>query len=113
MTSKTFIPVNTRHPAGTKEHHVAGYTKTGRARIIATYHGATDIPAVGRFATENTIKVHSGRVQGVLEPPGSAKPPPWRTCPGLGLAADAADANALTIDQAAWLGDTDHGINGF
>lgn len=112
MTSKTFIPVNTRHPAGTKNITWRGYTKTGRARIIAAY-GATDIPAVGRFATENTIKVHSVGSKASWSRQEVREAAMANLSLASGLAADAADANALTIDQAAWLGDTDHGINGF
>ena len=112
MTSKWFIPVNTRHNAGTKTITWRGYTKTGRAKIIAAY-GATDIPAVGRFATENTIKVHSVGVKASWSRQELREAAMANLPLSTQLGMDAADANALTIDQATWLGDADHGINGF
>ena len=112
LTSKSFIPVNTKHNAGTKNITWRWYTKTGRAKIIAAY-GATDIPAVGRFATENTVKVHSVGIKASWSRQALREAAMANLPLSTQLGMDAADANALTIDQATWLGDADHGINGF
>jgi hypothetical protein len=111
MKSKSLVPVNSRHAAGTKNITWRSASKQGRAKIVAAY-GATDIPSVSRAMTEQSLKVHS------VASKASWSKHDVREAQMAGiplqsdLTRDAGEANALTIDQAVLLGDTEHGING-
>jgi hypothetical protein len=112
MTSKTYIPVNSRHGAGTKTITYRGATKYGRAKIISAY-GATDIPKVGRSMFEASVKVHSVGSGAAWTRQEVRESQPTGKGLDRELALQIGEENARTIDQAAWLGDAAHGINGF
>ena len=111
MKSKTLIPVNSRHAAGAKTITWRSASKAGRAKIIAAY-GATDIPSVSRAMTENSVKVHSVAIKAEWSKQDVREAQLANMPLQTDLTRDAAEANALTIDQASLLGDTEHGING-
>lgn len=111
MKSKTLIPVNSRHASGTKTITWKSASKAGRAKIVAAY-GATDIPSVSRAMTEQSVKVHSVAVKASWSKHDVREAQMTNTPLQSDLTRDAGEANALTIDQAALLGDAEHGING-
>lgn len=111
MKSKTFVPVNTRHAAGAKTITCRSASKQGRAKIVAAY-GATDIPSVSRAMTEQTVKVHSVASKASWSKHDVREAQMMNQPLQSDLTKDAGEANALTIDQAVLLGDTEHGING-
>jgi hypothetical protein len=111
MRSKEFIPVNGRHNAGTKTITWRSFSKYGRAKIVAAY-GATDIPAVSRAATEQSIKVHTiaNRATWTKQEVREAAMANYPLTTSQAM--DATEANAREADTIAWVGDTAHGING-
>ena len=111
MRSKELVPVNSRAGAGAKTITWRKWSRTGRAKIVTAY-GAKDLPRVGRYAQEVTVKVHhvgssaGWSRQEVREAAMANKPLDREYMIQMG------EENARVIDQATLLGDTAHNIPG-
>lgn len=111
LRAKKFIPVNTSVSSGARTIVWYSFSNAGVAKIIADY--ATDFPRVDTFAEENESKVKSlGAAYGY-----SLQEIREAQIAGVGLqtrkAKIARDAIEFLIDNLAWFGDTDYGIQGF